>query len=315
MGLFQGSYSSRIRKWNLLKRIRLSQVYWWYSININKNMIWVEIVQYILLSVVVIVNSSALFLLKEGAHSYRHANQVNIIAALCIYELVGGLVSILFYIVKYNVTNMTRKLLDVTLCVTDIYITFNYYFIMILLTIDRFLVFYLNMKYHFYLPPRKITSLIIVVSMTLFTCTIIAAIFIMLNKMSRLYYWNMLYLLYVIIDISYILLVMSVYIYIFSVYKRQKKIRKNCKDNNDSFKLLIPSLLIVTFIIFSIIPDLFLTGAYYQIYYVSDNVKEMPFILFRIGRIVDPLIYIFGFSFRRGRQRCIYNPLKHLEYR
>ena len=315
MGLFQGSYSSRIRKWNLLKRIRLSQVYWWYSININKNMIWVEIVQYILLSVVVIVNSSALFLLKEGAHSYRHANQVNIIAALCIYELVGGLVSILFYIVKYNVTNMTRKLLDVTLCVTDIYITFNYYFIMILLTIDRFLVFYLNMKYHFYLPPKKITRLIIVVSMTLFTCTIIAAIFIMLNKMSRLYYWNMLYFLYVIIDISYILLVMSVYIYIFSVYKRQKKIRKNCKDNNDSFKLLIPSLLIVTFIIFSIIPDLFLTGAYYQIYYVSDNVKEMPFILFRIGRIVDPLIYIFGFSFRRGRQRCIYNPLKHLEYR
>ena len=278
-------------------------------------MIWVEIVQYILLSVVVIVNSLALFLLKEGAHSHRHANQVNIIAALCIYELVGGLVSILFYIVKYNVTNMTRKLLDVTLCVTDIYITFNYYFIMILLTIDRFLVFYLNMKYHFYLPPRKITSLIIVVSMTLFTCTIIAAIFIILNKMSRLYYWNMLYLLYVIIDISYILLVMSVYIYIFSVYKRQKKIRKNCKDNNDSFKLLIPSLLIVTFIIFSIIPDLFLTGAYYQIYYVSDNVKEMPFILFRIGRIVDPLIYIFGFSFRRGRQSCIYNPLKHLEYR
>ena len=278
-------------------------------------MIWVEIVQYILLSVVVIVNSLALFLLKEGAHSYRHANQVNIIAALCIYELVGGLVSILFYIIKYNVTNMTRKLLDVTLCVTDIYIMLNYYFIMILLTTDRFLVFYLNMKYHFYLPPRKITRLIVVVSMTLFTCTIIAAIFIMLNKMSRLYYWNMLYLLYVIIDISYILLVMSVYIYIFSVYKRQKKIRKNCKDNNDSFKLLIPSLLIVTFIIFSIIPDLFLTGAYYQIYYVSENVKEMPFMLFRIGRIVDPLIYIFGFSFRRGRQRCIYNPLKHLEYR
>ena len=93
---------------------------------------------------------------------------------------------------------------------------------------------------------------------------------------------------------------MSVYIYIFSVYKRQKEIQRNLRDNNDSFKLLIPSLVIITFVIFSIIPDLFLTGAYYKIYYVSDNVKEMPFMLFRIGRIVDPLIYIFGFSFKRG---------------
>lgn len=136
--------------------------------------------------------------------------------------------------------------------------------------------------------------------MVLFGCTTIAIILIVLNKMNRLYYWNMLYLIYVIIDILYILLVMSVYIYIFSVYKRQKEIQRNLRDNNDSFKLLIPSLVIITFVIFSIIPDLFLTGAYYKIYYVSDNVKEMPFMLFRIGRIVDPLIYIFGFSFKRG---------------
>ena len=225
-------------------------------------MSWVEIIQYILLSAVVIVNSLALFLLKRGAHSYRHTNQINIITALCIYELVGGLISISFYIIKYNVTNMTSKLLDVTHCFTDIYITFNYYFIMTLLTIDRFLVFYLSMKYHYYLPPKKIIRLMLVVSMALFGCTIISAILIVQNKMDRLYYWNMLYLLYVIIDILYILLVMSVYIYIFSVYKRQKKIRKNLiRDNNDSFKLLIPSLLIVTFVIFSIIPDLFLTGA------------------------------------------------------
>lgn len=136
--------------------------------------------------------------------------------------------------------------------------------------------------------------------MVLFGCTTIAIILIVLNKMNRFYYWNMLYLIYVIIDILYILLVMSVYVYIFSVYKRQKEIQRNLRDNNDSFKLLIPSLVIITFVIFSIIPDLFLTGAYYKIYYVSDNVKEMPFMLFRIGRIADPLIYIFGFSFKRG---------------
>ena len=57
--------------------------------------------------------------------------------------------------IKYNVTNMTPKLSDVTLCVTDIYIMLNYYFIMILLTIERFLVFYSNMKYHFFLSSHK----------------------------------------------------------------------------------------------------------------------------------------------------------------
>ena len=90
--------------------------------------------------------------------------------------------------IKCNVTNTTSKLSDVTLCVTDVFIMLNYYFIIVLLTIERFLVFYLYMNYHFYLPPNKITRLIIVVSMVSFRCTIIAAILTVLNKMNRLYY-------------------------------------------------------------------------------------------------------------------------------
>ena len=94
--------------------------------------------------------------------------------------------------------------------------------------------------------------------MALFGCTIIATILTALNKMNRMYYWNMLYPLYVIINISYILL----YIYIFDAYKMQKEIRK-----------------------------------IYQIYCVSEKGKEIPSILFKIARIVIALVYIFCFNF------------------
>ena len=261
-----------------------------------------EFVEPLLLSLVVITNSMALIFLKRNTHGYRNKNQIKIITVLCVYELLGGLLAILYDAVERNVTSkfIASKLLDVIMCLTDIFIALNYYFIMVLLTVDRFLAIYLNIKYQFYLPSKKIIRLVTIVSMTLLAFAVTAAVLIVFNKMNRLYHWNMLYVLYVVIDISYIALVISVYVYIFRVFKRQKKLQTNRASDSDSFKLLIPSLLIVTFIIFSIIPDLFLTGAYYQIYYVSDIMHKIPFIFFRLGHIADPLIYIFGFNFKRG---------------
>ena len=261
-----------------------------------------EFVEPLLLSLVVITNSMALIFLKRNTHGYRNKNQIKIITVLCVYELLGGLLAILYDVVERNVTSkfIASKLLDVIMCLTDIFIALNYYFIMVLLTVDRFLAIYLNIKYQFYLPSKKIIRLVTIVSMTLLAFAVTAAVLIVFNKMNRLYHWNMLYVLYVVIDISYIALVISVYVYIFRVFKRQKKLQTNRASDSDSFKLLIPSLLIVTFIIFSIIPDLFLTGAYYQIYYVSDIMHKIPFIFFRLGHIADPLIYIFGFNFKRG---------------
>lgn len=264
-------------------------------------MVSLEIVEPLLLSLVVMTNSMALVFLKRNSYGYRNKNQINIITVLCIYELVGGLLAILYDAVERNVTSkiIASKLLDVIMCLTDIFIALNYYFIMVLLTVDRFLAIYLNIKYQFYLPPKKIIRLITIVSMTLLALAITAAVLIAFNKINRLYHWNMLYVLYVVMDISYIVLVISVYVYIFRVFKRQKKLQTNRTSAADSFKLLIPSLLIITFILFSIIPDLFLTGAYYQIYYVSHIMHKIPFVFFRIGHIADPLIYILGFNFKR----------------
>ena len=270
-------------------------------------MVSFEIAELLLLSLGVVTNSMALVFLKRNRnkHGYRNKNQINLITALCLYELLTGLLTILYHAVGHNVTSkiVASKLLDVIICLTDIFLALNYYFIMVLLTADRFLAIYLNIKYQFYLPPKRIMRLVAIVFMILLACATTASVLIVFNKMNRLYHWNMLYVLFVILDISYIVLVISVYTYIFRVFKRQKKLQTNRANDTDSFKILIPSLLIVTFVIFTIIPDLFLTGAYHQIYYVSDTMHKIPFIFFRLGHIVDPLIYIFGFNFKKGSSK------------
>lgn len=266
-------------------------------------MVSFEIAEFLLLSLVVLTNSMALVFLKrnKNTHGYRNKNQVNLITVLCLNELLTGLLTILYHAVERNVTSkiVALKLLDVTMCLTDIFLALNYYFIMVLLTVDRFLAIYLNFKYQFYIPPKRIMRLVAIVSMSLLACATLAAVLTVFNKMNWLYHWNKLYVLFVIVDISYIVLVILVYAYIFHVFKRQKKLQTNRANDTDSFKILIPSLLIVTFVIFTIIPDLFLTGAYHQIYYVSDAMHKIPFIFFRLGHIADPLIYILGFNFKR----------------
>ena len=54
----------------------------------------------------------------------------------------------------------------------------------------------------------------------------------------------------------------ATYIYIFMVYRQQSRMRKSnhCIRNNDHFKLLVPNLIMVTFVAFTITPEL-LRGA------------------------------------------------------
>ena len=262
---------------------------------------WFDIVEYILLSAIVIVNSVTLALLKRRKHSVRIQNQINIVAALCLNGIVSIPIAFLFYIMKYNEIegNMSSIFKNVFLCMSDIFIMLNYYFIMILLTIDQFLVFYLNMKYQVYLPPKKVIKVITFVTASLFAGTVTVLTLVLLRRINIKYHWNMLYVSYAIIDIGYIILVIFVYIYIFNVYKRQQEIKKTHIRNNERFKLLIPSLIIATFIIFNIIPDFFLTVVKYQIIQVSKTVKEIPFIFYRLGRMADAFIYIFNLTLRR----------------
>lgn len=82
-----------------------------------------DFVEPLLLSLVVVTNSMALIFLKRNTNGYRNKTQTNIITVLCVYELLGGLLAILYDAAERNVTSKvtTSKLLDVIMCLTDIY--------------------------------------------------------------------------------------------------------------------------------------------------------------------------------------------------
>ena len=131
-------------------------------------MVSFEIAEFLLLSLAVLTNSMALVFLKRNrnTHGYRNKNQINLITVLCLNELLRGRLTILYHAVERNVTSkiVALKLLDVIMCLADIFLVFNYYFIMVLLTVDRFLAIYLNFKYQFYIPPKRIMRLVAIVS-------------------------------------------------------------------------------------------------------------------------------------------------------
>ena len=193
---------------------------------------------------------------------------------------------------QYSVSRILSSIFD---SFGYIFFMINYYFIMALLTIDRFLVFYLNIRYHIRFPPAKmVKSIQIVVAISLMP-TIIFAVLISLGKISLKQLGSICFVSYLIFDGIYILIAITTYTYIFRVYKRQVNMRRNsqCTRNNEKFNHLIPSLIIITFIIFAIIPDFYNMTRTYKIINSHDTIADVASVFYRVGWMVDPLIYIF----------------------
>ena len=131
-----------------------------------------------------------------------------------------------------------------------------YYFIMVLLTIDRFLVFHLKFRYHFYFSPSKILKLIIAVASVSFLNSTILAILTSMQIITWFKVENKIFLVYVVFDAAYTFLVIGTYSFILKVYRNQRKFNKATKSTNkkDSFKVLVTTLIIRTFMMYNFIP-------------------------------------------------------------
>ena len=157
------------------------------------------------------------------------------------------------YITRPQTSKITSQIM---LCFIVIFFTPCYYVIMGLLTIDRFLVFYLNIRYKIYITSTKLIKLTMDTVMTFFTTAIIFSVLIVTQKVTMQWLNNKILPIYI-----------YIYIYIFIVHRQQSRIRKNNHyiRSKDHFKLLIPSLIIFTFTAFKIIPDLLPGAALYGV--------------------------------------------------
>ena len=101
---------------------------------------------------------------------------------------------------------------------------------------------------------------------------------------------------YISVDAFYIFIVTIKYTYIFIQFRRRKRRRSNIaltkKKNQDQFNLTFPTLVIATFILFNICPNFF--GIFIRTS-PGDRFSmesEVPRVLYTLGWISDPLIYL-----------------------
>ena len=258
----------------------------------NMEWSWCDILEYTLLPSIIVIHTVAFVFLKRTKYSKRYKNQIIIITFLCIFELAGAVLLISYGIFDYFVSSFVA---DIILCFIEIFIMLNYYFMMLLLTIDRFLVFYLNLRYQLYVSSSKILKLISLVTIVSFLASVIFAVLMSTHAITWSQFYSMLFLLCLIFDTGYICFFIGVYSFIYRTYRKRLMFREkvNTQSNKDHFKLFIPTLIVATYIIFNIIPNIINTNYRYETETSGKTVIQIAYIFYRIGWLVDPVIYIF----------------------
>lgn len=180
-------------------------------------------------------------------------------------------------------------------------------FIMILITLDRFLAVYLNIKYELYCTRRK--TIVLLLAAFLVAISFFAYVFLK-NVLNPWNYRRWLYLyVYPVFGFGFVIYACLVYLYIYKKIKKNKAQRKKMmhrfKSNTrvtvtqhfkkNKFKLFVPGLIILNFILFMVVP-ITIT----MIIYVTNDdenieIDHLPFVpaLYTVSLLIDPFIYLF----------------------
>ena len=183
-----------------------------------------------------------------------------------------------------------------------------YAIVMIIITVDRFLEFQLTIKYTMFCTVR-LTK--IVVLFFIFLTSVVFSLVLVLFARSSWNYQKFLWL-YVYVPGNIVFVVTASLIYFF-IFKKLRKNRRDferrrrdvnvCVQKKSTFKLFVPSFIIVTFVIFTVMPNLIL------VFSSMENIPKLFqyiwMILYPTSWILDPLIYIFSLKAVRKKIRRI----------
>ena len=114
-------------------------------------MTWFLILDYVLCPVASFLLILVLIILYRRKQVSRNRNQIFVLIGLCHTESAFAIFSIL---------SMFQLLPPRLVIILEIYLSILYYSFMIFLTSDRFLVFYLNMKYPLFCTQKRLLKII-----------------------------------------------------------------------------------------------------------------------------------------------------------
>lgn len=247
---------------------------------------------------VIIVHALALTLLRRYKQHHLSGNQVDLLIALSVTELAYGFVDTGYKIsllLEHGIFGIARNIFWVFSITT---IILMYMMIMILITLDRFLIFYCNIKYAFYWSKNKNRCVLILFGI-LSTMSFAPALTVALQNPVYVGRTLVRYI-YPPFEFVFIIVALLTYSYIFLRHRDSiiiPKVRKdkNARDgeSNSRVKPLVPSLIILTCLVFMIVPNT--SKLFYSIGVTrSDEVLEVSYIFTPLGFLVDPIIYMFN---------------------
>ena len=256
----------------------------------------------------------ALKLMISIRRSSIHGSQRLLLIALCITELTYALVDIARQSCK--MMRLPRLSEQAIWLFNATCITFLYIIIMTLITIERFLEIYLNIKYNIVWSPRK-TRIVLFVAATL--CFLLFIVLFLVGIKfgnHRVVATIILCYIYPILTLIFITAFACTYFYIIKkLYKfransarLQKQLHANGtgkvhkKESNKRFKIFVPTLIIVTFLAFMVVPNFIRLCAFFEV--VNSGIAHIvSFTSIPIGFILDPCIYIFNLKGVRSAMR------------
>ena len=267
----------------------------------------------ILLDVVTLIfHSIALVLLRMLQNSNLHGNQKLLLIVLCTTELIYAVV---------DIAQKTAKLLN-SINIYKCFWVFNvitvvlmYMSVMTLLTIERFLAIYLNIKYDLLCPQRK-TKIVITVIFIICLFAGIPGLVISLNN-HVLVGRALVRYIYPAFEICFVIVAIFTYLYITKqIYKHRRnreKLERQLKQtksfchikkqsSSNKLRIFLPSLIVITFLFFTVFPNI-LKLCYSLKVFASDFIVEIAYIMIPVGFIVDPVIYIFNLKVVRLKFR------------
>ena len=270
-----------------------------WKMDVGKDLTWVFI-SFSLSPIVLCTHVLALYLLKKDLSLGNI--QKYLLGTLSITEV-------------FSVINLLIRGLDqlyswlgfkVAILFGETAVCLMYFFVMIFITWDRFAEIKLNLKYPLYCNSKKTITLLVItffISLSLF----VVLLSIQLTNGRWDYY---LYLkIYVFPILHGIFIISAVFVYCYIVKKLRKsqiaqlKIRrhlqlqmnslnsKNAAHLNSKPKLVVPGLIVLTFLIFSTLPHCLLLVLFFSGW---NNIFNFIVMLYLFGLFVDLVIYILS---------------------
>ena len=251
--------------------------------------------------VVTPIHVIGLILLFNQDDSNIHGTQKYLIVSLSLTEISFLTLSATRGIVWY--TDTSAKIAAELIEAYSIIVSSNmYYFTMFAITIDRFLKIILNIRYPLYWKVKNTKTFLVVYFLILnglYISYLTLVLIFAWHKMSLVmakFYYNYIVPVF---DITFVGTASGVYGYIFAtIFKKRKadkRLRKQVTGstgNVASTKIHVPFWIVLTFILFWVVPDIMMginiTFQFPTEFYISN------LILYRIGYMADPIIYIFN---------------------